>query len=62
MTALYEDPPFTLRFADDRLIPRFHLEGVEADGRSPCSRSTLPQASGSACWRPGSLVKASAGT
>ncbi len=27
---LYEDPWFTFRFADDRLIPRFHLEGVEA--------------------------------
>jgi len=30
MTILYEDPHFTFRFADDRLIPRFHLEGVEA--------------------------------
>jgi hypothetical protein len=27
---LYEDPHFTFRFEDDRLIPRFHLEGVEA--------------------------------
>lgn len=27
---LYEDPHFTFRFADDRIIPRFHLEGVEA--------------------------------
>ena len=27
---LYEEPYFTFRFADDRLIPRFHLEGVEA--------------------------------
>ena len=27
---LYEDPQFTFRFADDRRIPRFHLEGVEA--------------------------------
>jgi hypothetical protein len=25
----YQDPWFTFRFADDRLIPRFHLEGVE---------------------------------
>jgi hypothetical protein len=25
---LYEDSWFTFRFADDRLIPRFHLEGV----------------------------------
>ena len=30
MRPLYEDPHFTFRFADDRLIPRFHLEGVEA--------------------------------
>jgi hypothetical protein len=30
MRPLYEDPGFTFRFADDRLIPRFHLEGVEA--------------------------------
>ena len=30
MLPLYEDPCFTFRFADDRLIPRFHLEGVEA--------------------------------
>ena len=33
MTPLYEDPHFTFRFADDRLIPRFHLEGVEAGRR-----------------------------
>ena len=30
MTALYEEPWFTFRFADDRIIPRVHLEGVEA--------------------------------
>jgi len=29
MLPLYEDPCFTFRFADDRTIPRFHLEGVE---------------------------------
>jgi hypothetical protein len=29
MLPLYYDPQFTFRFADDRLIPRFHLEGVE---------------------------------
>ena len=32
MLPLYEDPCFTFRFADDRIIPRFQLEGVE-DGR-----------------------------
>src|SRR6202008_1960562 len=31
--ALYQDPHFTFRFADDRIIPRFHLEGVEAGRR-----------------------------
>ena len=29
MIPLYHDPHFTFRFADDRIIPRFHLEGVE---------------------------------
>ena len=33
MQPLYEDPHFTFRFADDRIIPRFHLEGVEAGRR-----------------------------
>ena len=33
MTPLYEDPHFTFRFADDRIIPRFHLEGVEVGRR-----------------------------
>ena len=33
MTPLYEDPHFTFRFADDRTIPRFHLEGVEVGRR-----------------------------
>lgn len=30
MTPLYEDRWYTFRFSDDRIIPRFHLEGVEA--------------------------------
>ncbi len=30
---LYEDPHFAFRFAEDRIIPRFHLEGVEAGRR-----------------------------
>jgi hypothetical protein len=30
MLPLHEDPWFTFRFADDRIIPHFHLEGVEA--------------------------------
>ncbi len=30
---LYHDPCFTFRFAEDRVIPRFHLEGVEKGRR-----------------------------
>ncbi len=33
MLLLYHDPHFTFRFNDDRLVPRFHLEGVEAGRR-----------------------------
>ncbi len=33
MTPLYEDPWFTFRFVDDRLIRRFHLEGIKAGRR-----------------------------
>ena len=33
MIPLYHDRHFTFRFADDRIIPRFHLEGIEAGRR-----------------------------
>ncbi len=33
MRPLYEDPHFIFQFADDRIIPRFHLEGVQAGRR-----------------------------
>ena len=33
MMPLYEDAWFTFRFAEARIIPRFHLEGVEAGRR-----------------------------
>jgi hypothetical protein len=33
MIPLHRDPWFTFSFADDRVIPRFHLEGVEAGQR-----------------------------
>lgn len=33
MIPLHHDPHFTFRFADDRIIPRFHLEGMEAGRR-----------------------------
>jgi hypothetical protein len=33
MRPLYRDPHFTFRFADDRIVPRFHLEGVKTGWR-----------------------------
>lgn len=30
MIPLHQDPWFTFRFAEGRIIPRFHLEGVAA--------------------------------
>jgi putative acetyltransferase len=33
MIPVHYDPHFTFRFADNRIIPRFHLEGVEAGRR-----------------------------
>jgi hypothetical protein len=50
MLPLYEDPCFTLRFAEARIIARFHLESVQAGG---CRSSRLNQepASGWACWQ-----------
>jgi hypothetical protein len=30
MFPLYEEPHFTFHFADDRIIPRLHLDGVVA--------------------------------
>jgi hypothetical protein len=33
MMPLYRESHFTFRFADDRRIARFHLEGVEAGRR-----------------------------
>jgi hypothetical protein len=30
---LYHDPHFTFRFAEDRIIPRFHLEGIGSGRR-----------------------------
>ena len=28
MLPLYHEPHFTFRFGEDRIIPRFHLEGI----------------------------------
>lgn len=33
MIPLHHEPHFTFRFAADRIIPGFHLEGVEAGRR-----------------------------
>jgi hypothetical protein len=33
MLPLYEDPQFNFRFTDNRIIPRFRLEGVKASRR-----------------------------
>jgi hypothetical protein len=33
MLPLYHDPHFVFRFADDRVVPRFHLEGVPVGQR-----------------------------
>lgn len=33
MLPLYRHPHFTFHFAEDRIIPRFHLEGIEVDRR-----------------------------
>jgi len=33
MLSLHEDPHFTFQFADDRIIPKFHLEDIEAGRR-----------------------------
>ena len=33
MVSFYDDPHFTFRFADARIIPRFHLEGIKAGRR-----------------------------
>ena len=33
MIPLHRDPHFTFRFADGRIVPRFHLEGMDAGRR-----------------------------
>jgi hypothetical protein len=33
MLPIHHDPQFTFRFADDRIVTRFHLEGVGAGRR-----------------------------
>ncbi len=45
MLPLYHDPWHTFRFAGDRVVPRFHLEGVGPGDESRCSSSTSQRAS-----------------
>jgi hypothetical protein len=56
MLPLYRDPQFTFQFADDRLVGRFHLEGVESG--TPVSVFALDPATGE---RRGLLAEAVAG-
>jgi len=48
---LYEDPHFTFRFADDRLIPRFHLDGDPAGQPVSVFRIVPAPANARLCWR-----------
>jgi hypothetical protein len=56
MVPLYCDPHFTFRFDDDRIVPRFHLDGVEPD--TPVSVFALDPSTGE---RLGLIVTAGAG-
>ena len=43
MIPLHQSPWFTFRFADNRIISRFHLEGIEIKDRiERTERSALP--------------------
>jgi hypothetical protein len=42
MRPFYEDPCFTFRFAHDRIIPRFHLEDIQAGRRVGVHRHSEP--------------------
>lgn len=44
MLPLYRDPHFTFRFAEDRLVGRFHLDGIEPG--TPVSVFDLDPATG----------------
>ena len=56
MIPLYPDPWFTFRFADDRIIPRFHLEGV-----MPGSQVSVIKINGETGERLGLLAMATVG-
>ena len=52
MLTIHRDRHYTFRFADGRLIPRFHLEGVEAGRRLQGFNINRVMASGWGCSRP----------
>lgn len=56
MLPLYHDPWHTFRFADDRIIPRFHLEGVP-----PGSHVSVIKINPETGERPGLLATATVG-
>jgi hypothetical protein len=62
MIPLHQDPCFTFRFADDRIIPRFHLEGVEAGRRVEVFKIDPGTGERLACWRPSPLGRAAGWT
>lgn len=33
MIPLYQDPCFSFHFTEDRIVPRFHLDGAESGGQ-----------------------------
>jgi hypothetical protein len=57
MMPLCEDPHCAFRFADDRIIPRFHLEGVEVG-----QRVSVVKIDPDTCEELGVLATASVGT
>jgi putative acetyltransferase len=56
MLPLYHDPCFTFRFADDRIVPRFHLEGVP-----PGTQVSVIKINPDSNERPGLLIAATVG-
>src|SRR5437764_469756 len=42
MLPLYHDPWFAFRFADDRIIPRFHPEGIRCERDWRCLQLAGP--------------------
>ena len=49
MLPLYHDPHFTFRFSEDRIIHRFHLEGIAAGRRVLVFKIDPAPASTGAC-------------